>query len=206
MSINNDFLSCVSSGSVEKSILRSSSDSDLKTKIRTRSKIRRSAALYAVDSADLLFNPLVSDRKNILQKNRHITQPKIDISSNSVTFDGTSSCSLPNVCNSDFVSDIISIDSETQTTPTLTKFARLKSSSDAKVFYANVSKSDSSLISLSKFGKKVKKFTSFWKQTFFGASDRVYNSKLQSDQDSSIETSLPLRQTEHVETFQIKND
>src|SRR6266516_6157346 len=172
MSINNDFLSCVSSGSVEKSILRSSSDSDLKTKIRTRSKIRRSAALYAVDSADLLFNPLVSDRKNILQKNRHITQPKIDIGGNSVTFDSTSSCSLPNVCNSDFNSDIISVDTETQTTPTLNA-ARLKSSSDAKVFYEKVSKSDSSLISLSKFGKKVKKFTRFWKQTFFGASDRV---------------------------------
>ena len=108
--MNNDFLSCVSSESVDKSISRSSSGSDLRGKIRTRSKIRRSATLYAVDSADLLFNPLISDRKNILLKNRHITQPKIDVSDNAAdSNDSQISCSLPNVSNSIFILDAISV-------------------------------------------------------------------------------------------------
>src|SRR6266516_3678118 len=97
---------------VDNILSRSSSDSDLQGKIRTRSKIRRGAVLHATNSADLLFNPIISDRKNILLRNRGITDPKLKIREASLIFNESQkkSQSVPNVNDSKFDFDTISGD------------------------------------------------------------------------------------------------
>ncbi len=56
-----------------------SSDSDLRIKKQTRSVVRREANLQGVISADCLFQPLSSDRKNILEKTLDFLKPKLNL-------------------------------------------------------------------------------------------------------------------------------
>src|SRR6266516_6105561 len=58
--------------------VKCSSDSDLRVKKQTRSVVRREANLQEVISADCLFQPLSSDRKNILEKTIDFLKPKLN--------------------------------------------------------------------------------------------------------------------------------
>src|SRR6266516_2103428 len=64
---------------VENVTVKYSSDSDLRIKKQTRSVVRREANLQGVISADCLFQPLSSDRKNILEKTIDFLKPKLNL-------------------------------------------------------------------------------------------------------------------------------
>src|SRR6266516_4718521 len=59
--------------------IKCSSDSDLQIKKQTRSVVRREANLQGVISPDCLFQPLSSDRKNILEKTLDFLKPKLNL-------------------------------------------------------------------------------------------------------------------------------